>query len=174
LEAKNAQTQTHPLLELNNLLICQGICLGNNRNQVDLGMEPPHNLDIQRLQGVAGWLDKVHAGMNSVVDDVHAIDLVLGVQVGIKALLNVIDNWAPRLVIVDKVAKAGCVNDGQTETDAILLNVGRDGVDGDGFGDDIERRALALLGRVEGGVEQGVYQGRFTQSRFTCNQAMGD
>jgi hypothetical protein len=44
---------------------------------------------------MASWLNEVHAGMNSVVDNIHSVDLVLGIQIRIEALLNVIHNWAP-------------------------------------------------------------------------------
>ena len=62
---------------------------------------------------MAGWLDKVHASMDSVVDNIHPIDLVLGIQVGIESLLNVVDDWSPRFVVVDKVSEAGRVDNGQ-------------------------------------------------------------
>jgi hypothetical protein len=85
----------YPQLERSNLFIGQGIRLGDDGNKVDFGMKSPHNLDIQGLQGVASGLDKVYTSVNAVVNDVHAVDLVLGFKVGIKTLLDIVDNWTP-------------------------------------------------------------------------------
>jgi hypothetical protein len=87
--------QTHALLESRNLIVGQGVGLGDDRNEVDLGVESAHDLDVQRLQGVTGRLDKVHTGVHTIVDNVHAIDLILSVEVSIEALLNVLDNRPP-------------------------------------------------------------------------------
>jgi hypothetical protein len=77
-------------------------------------MKSAHNFDVQWLQSMASWLNEVYTGVDSIVYDIHAVDLVLSVQVGIKSLLNVIHDWSPRLVIVDEVTKAGGINNGQT------------------------------------------------------------
>lgn len=130
-------------------------------------MKSAHDLDVKRLQGMASGLDEVHAGVNPVVYDVHAVDLVLGIKVGIKALLDVIHNWSPRLVVVDEVTKARGINNSQAQADAILLDISTDGLDRYGLWDDIEARSLALSRGVEGGVEQGVNQGRLSEARFT-------
>lgn len=37
-------------LEISNFFIRQGISLGNNGNQVNFGVQLPHELDINRLQ----------------------------------------------------------------------------------------------------------------------------
>jgi hypothetical protein len=130
-------------------------------------MKSAHDLDVERLQGVAGGLDEVHAGVNSVVHDVHPVDLVLGIKVGIETLLDVIHNWSPRLIIVDEITKARGINNSQTQANAILLDISTDGLYGDGFWDDVETGSLAFPRGVEGGVEQGVDQGRLSKSGFT-------
>lgn len=158
---------TYPRLEVVDLLISEGIGLGNDGDQVDLGVKAAHDLDVEGLERVAGGLDEEHAGMDAVVNDVHAVNLVLGVEVGIEALLNVLDNRAPRLVVVDKVTEAGSVHNGQAEANASLLDVRAEGLDLDGLGNDVERRLLLLLGRVEGGVEEGVDKRRLSEARFT-------
>ena len=150
-----------------NLLIGQGIGLGNDGNQVDLGMKSAHDLNVQRLQGVASRLDEVDAGMDAVVDNVHAVDLVLSLEVGIESLLDVLDNWSPRLVVVDKVTETRGINNRQAKTDTVLLDVGADGLDRYGLGDDVEAGSLALFWRVEGGVEESVDQGGLSETRFT-------
>jgi hypothetical protein len=126
-----------------------------------------HNLDVERLERMASGLDKENASVDSVVNDIHTVDLVLGIEVGIVTLLNVVDNGTPGLVVIDKVTKAGGINNGQAETDTSLLNVGADGLDSDGLGNDVKAGSLALLGRVQGGVEEGIDKGGLAQTRFT-------
>jgi hypothetical protein len=72
-----------------------------------------HDLNVQGLQRVASGLDEVHNSVDAVVYNVHAVDLVFCLEVGVKSLLDVLDNGVPRLVVVDEIAKAGCVNHGQ-------------------------------------------------------------
>lgn len=77
-------------------------------------MKSAHNFNVQRLQRMARGLDKVHTSVNPVIHNVHAVDLVLGIQVSIKALLNVIHNWSPRFVIIDEVTKTRGIDNGQS------------------------------------------------------------
>ena len=140
--------RTYTLLEGGNLLIGKRISLGNNRDEIDFGVKSAHDLDIQRLERVASRLNEVNAGVHAVVDNVHAVDLVLGVEVSIKSLLDVLDNGSPRVIVINEVTKARGINHGQTETDAILFNVGADGLYANGLGSKVKRRLLALLGRV--------------------------
>ena len=100
-------------------------------------MKAAHNLNVKRLERVAGRLNEVDARMDAVVHNVHAVDLVLRVEVGIEALLDVLDDWAPGCIVVDKVAKTRRVNDGKAQTDAVFLNVRANGLNGDGLGDDV-------------------------------------
>ena len=130
-------------------------------------MQAAHDLDVQGLQGVTGGLDEVNTGVDAVVNNVAAVDLVLGLKVGVEALLDVLDNGAPRVIVVDEVTESGSVDHGQAEPDTVLLNVGAGGLDRDGLGDDIGVGTGALLGGVQRGVEQGVHEGRLSETRFT-------
>jgi hypothetical protein len=118
-----------------------------------------HDFNVQRLQGVASGLNEEDAGVNTVVDNVHAVDLVLSIEVSIETLLDVVHNRAPRLIVVDEVTEAGCVNNRQSETDTGLLDIRADGLDGNSLGNDVQARSLALLGRVKGSVEESVDKG---------------
>jgi hypothetical protein len=160
--------KAYSCFEGSNLLIGEGVSLGNDRNQVDLGMKALHNLDIQRLQRVTGGLDEEHTGMNAVVNDVHAVDLVLGIEISVKTLLDVVDNRPPRLIVVDEVAKAWSVNYRQTKTYSRLLNIRADRLDRDRLGDDVKAGPLALLRWVQGSIEEGVDESRLSETRFTC------
>lgn len=101
------------MFECGDLLVRQGISLGNDGNEVDLGVQALHDLNIQGLQRVTCGLDEEDTGVDAVVHDVHAVDLVLGVEVGIVSLLNVVNDGTPRFVIVDEVAEARSIDHGQ-------------------------------------------------------------
>lgn len=158
---------SYSLLEQSNLLIGEGVCLGNDRDQVNLGVQSAHDLNVQRLQGVTGGLDEVDTGVNTVVNDVGTIDLVLGLQISVVSLLNVLNNRAPRVIVVHKVTKARGIDHRQAQTNTVLLNVGTDRIDGHGFGDDVVAGGSALLRGVEGSVEQRVDKSGLSETRFT-------
>ncbi len=44
---------THPGLEFRDFIIGQSICLGNDGNKIDFGVQPAHKLNIEGLQ--ATW-----------------------------------------------------------------------------------------------------------------------
>jgi len=131
-------------------------------------MQSTHDFDVEGLQSMACRLDEVNAGVNPVVDNIHAVDLVLCVQIGVITELDILHNGAPGVVVVDEVAKAGCVHHSQAKSHPVLLDVGADGLDGYGLGNDIESRTFALSWRIERGVEEGVDQRGLAKSRFTC------
>lgn len=136
--------KSYPGLESSNLLVGQSISLGDDWDKVDLGMKSAHNLDIKWLEGVASWLEEVDASVDAVVNDVHAVDLVLGIEVGVEALLDVIDDWSPGLVVVDEVPESRGINNSQAKTDAVLLNIRAERLDGNSLGNDVEAGSLAL------------------------------
>jgi hypothetical protein len=127
-----------------------------------------HHLDVKGLERMAGGLDEEDASVDTVVNNVHPVDLVFGIQVGIEALFNVVHNRPPRFVVVHEVTKAGSVNYRQSETNTGLLNVCADGLDGNRLGNDVEAGFLALLGWVQRGVEEGVDKRRLSETGFTC------
>lgn len=116
---------------------------------------------------MASWLDEVNARMHAVVHNVHAVNLVFGVKVGVVSLLDVLDDWAPRVIVVHKVAKPGGVHDSQAQAHSVFFDIGTDGLDRDGLGDDVVAWSLALSGRVQGGIEERVDEGGFTQTGLT-------
>lgn len=106
----SALTSTYTLLERRNFFIRKCVGLGNNRNEVDFGVESAHDLDIQWFKRVSCGLDEVDTCMHTVVNDVHAVDFILGIQVGVKSLLDVLNNWSPGVIVVDEVTKARGIN----------------------------------------------------------------
>jgi hypothetical protein len=157
---------THSLLERRDFFISKCIGFGNDRNQVDFGVESAHDLHVQRLQRVTSRLDEVDTCMDAVVNDVHPVDLVLCVQVSIEALLNVFDDRTPGVLVVHEVAKSWRVNHGQAQAYAILLNVCAYRLYRHSLGHNLGRRRLALFGRIQRRVEQSVNEGGLSKARL--------
>lgn len=111
------------LLERLALLQSHGVGLGNDGNDVDnIGQLLQHD-DIDRLEGVASWLDEEQAAVNAGVLDVA---LTLGgkllSQVGRVLVLDVLDDGVPAAVVVDQITVARGVDNVEPKTDAILLD----------------------------------------------------
>ena len=107
-------TTPYLLLELGQVGRAKGICLGDDRDQVDTGAEPLHDLNIQRLQGVAGWADEVEAGMHTKVDLVLTARLLLLKHIRFVLVIEELDDGHPRVAVVDIVAKARSVDNRQS------------------------------------------------------------
>ena len=136
---------TYTFLEVRNLFIGECVRLCDDWDEVDLGVESTHDLHVQRLERVASGLNEVDASMHAIINNVHPVHLVLGVQVGIESLLDVLDDWPPRIIVVHEVTKARGIHHSQAETDTVLFNVGRDGLYADCLGSKVERRLLTLF-----------------------------
>ena len=119
---------TYSLLEHCNFFIGQGVGLRDDWDQIDLGVQTAHDFNVKGFEGVTGGLDEVDACVNAVVDNVHSVDLILSLEVGVESLLDVLNDWSPRIVVVDEITEARCVHDCQSESDAIFLDVSTDGL----------------------------------------------
>ncbi len=97
----------YPLLELGKIGRAEGIGLSNDRNEVHPGTEPLHDLNIKRLQGVAGGANEVQAGVYSEIDLVLAAGLLLLKHVGLMLIVEELDDGHPRVAVVDVVAESG-------------------------------------------------------------------
>lgn len=89
-------------------------------------METAHDFNVQGLERVAGRLNKVNAGVNPVVDNIHPVDFIFSLQVGIKPLFNVFHNGSPRIVVVDKIAKPGGIHNRQAQANPIFFDISTD------------------------------------------------
>lgn len=107
---------------------------------------------------MAGGLNEVNTSVDTIVNNVDAVDFVLSLEVCVETLFDVFDNRIPRLVIVDKITKAWSVDHSQAKADTVLVDICAGGLDGDSLRHLITR-AFVVLGRVQRGVEQGVDQG---------------
>lgn len=145
MQISQLRTSTYPALEVVDLIIRDSVSLSNYGDQVDLGVKLLHDFNIEGLERVTGGLDEVDNCVNAVVDDVHAVDLVLGIEVSVKSLLNVLNNRVPRFVVIDEVTESRCVNDSQSQANAVLLDIGADRLYRNGLGD-VDAGGLRSLG----------------------------
>lgn len=67
------------------------------------------------------------------------------------------------LLVVDKVAKAGGVDDVELQANTVLLNISAEDLDADSLWALLGERSM-LLGGVQRGVEQSVDKSRFAES----------
>jgi len=132
-------------------------------------MQAAHDLDIKGFQRVASGLDEVDTSMNTIVDNVHPVHFVLCFQVRIKPLLDIFNDWPPRIIIVHEIAEARSINNSKPQTDAALFNVGTNRLNRYSLWNNVQTRSFALSGRVQGRVEEGVDESGFAQARFTCD-----
>lgn len=93
--------------------MAQSVGLGNNGDKVDTRTQALHHLNIKRLQGVAGGSDEVQAGMDAHIDLVSTAGLLLLEHVGLVLVIQELDDGLPGVTVVDIVAEAGGIDDGQ-------------------------------------------------------------
>lgn len=110
-------------LELGQVSRAQGIGLGNDGNQVDSRAESLHDLDIERLQGVASGSDKVQASVYTQVDLVLATGLLLLEHVRLMLIVEELDDGHPRISVVDVVTETRSVDNGQADCRQIIRNM---------------------------------------------------
>lgn len=91
----------------------EGIGLCDDWDQIDTCGETLHDFDIEWLQGVAGGTNEVEADVDSEVNLVLSLGLLLLQHVGFMLVVKELDDWHPGVAIVDIVAKAGGVDDSQ-------------------------------------------------------------
>ena len=78
---------TYPGFEFRDFVISQSICLGNDGNEVDFGVQPTHKLNVEGLQAIWHFrygcarchnknhsrmtrrLDEVQTGMDAIIHD---------------------------------------------------------------------------------------------------------
>lgn len=72
---------------------------------------------------MACGLNKVQACMYTVVDHLLPVDPVFLFEISVEPRLDVLSDRLPALIVVDEVTKPGGVDDGETETNAALLNI---------------------------------------------------
>lgn len=108
-------TNTHSLLEASQISWAESIGLGDNWDQVDSGAQSLHNFNVEWLQGVSGWSDEVQAGVNTEIDFVDTLWLLLLQHVGFMLVIQELDNWHPGIAVVDIVSETWRINNSQAD-----------------------------------------------------------
>lgn len=157
---------------LERLALLQGHCvsLGNDGNDVDNIRQLLQHDDIDRLEGVAGWLDEEQAAVDAGVLDVAlTLSSELLSQVGRVLVLDVLDDRVPAAVVVDQITVARGVDNVEPEANAILLDDVRHGVDL-GSGSDNLVREKTTLGLDEVRSKDGVDESGLSKTSLACEQ----
>ena len=86
---------TYAALELGqvNWAKCVGLC--NDRNEVDASAQALHDLNVKRLQGVASRANEVQAGVDTEVDLLLALRLLLLKHVALVLVVQELDDRLP-------------------------------------------------------------------------------
>lgn len=95
--------------------MAQGIGLSDNGDQVNAGAQALHHLNIEGLEGVSGGANEVQASVHTHINLVRSAGLLLLEHVGLMLVVQELDDGLPRITVVDIVAEAGGINDGQTD-----------------------------------------------------------
>ena len=115
---------------------------------------------------MASRADKVQARVHAEVDLLLALRLLLLAHVRLVLVVNEVDDGGPRVAVVDIVAEAGGVDDGQLRLELLLLELGLDDLD---FGELVELLGVAaavVFRRGEFGCEQRVDERCLSQTGF--------
>jgi len=130
LEVVEGELLLDSLLECSAFLECEGVGLGNYRDDVHHVRQLLEHHDVDRLQGVAARLDEEEAAMDS---GVRNVSLSLGgeflAEIGRVLIFDVFDNGVPASVIVHQVTVARSVDDAESQSYTVLFDDMRDGLD---------------------------------------------
>lgn len=72
---------------------------------------------------MTGRLDKVYTGVYTVIHQFCSVDPVFLFEVGVESGLDVVDNRLPGVCIVDKVSISRSVDDRQSQSHSIFLDI---------------------------------------------------
>jgi len=78
---------------------------------------------------VASGPDEEQARMHTQVGLLSTLRLLLLPHVCFMLVVDEVDDWAPRVAVVDIITKSGSVNDGELDLEGLLLELGLDDFD---------------------------------------------
>jgi len=145
-DALSVDNFTNALLEDEQVVRGEGVSLCNNWNQVHACAEALHDFNIQRLQAeawrsqllkrrksgdirVTSGSDEEQACMHTQVGLLSALRLLLLPHICFMLVVHEVDDWAPRVAVVDIITEARGVNDGELDLERLLLELGLDDFD---------------------------------------------
>ena len=114
---------------------------GDHGDQIDTLRKALHYLDIERLERMARWRNKVQTRMHTGVDELAAVGLLLLTQVRLVLVVNKVDERDPAVAVIHIVAEAGRVDNREVHAELLFLQLGSDHIDLDSL---VELRHMAL------------------------------
>lgn len=87
--------ETYPGLESKEISRAESVGLCNDGNKVDTRRETLHDLDIERLEGVAGGSDEIKTGVDTEINLVAATGLLLLEHVRLVLVVKELDDGLP-------------------------------------------------------------------------------
>jgi hypothetical protein len=160
------QKDAYPLLELEEVSWAQCVGLCDDGDQVDACAQLLHDLNVERLQGVAGGADEVQAGVDAEVDLVGTARLLFLQHVRLVLVVEELDDGLPRVAVVHVVAEAGGVDDRQADLEELLLKLGLCDLNLDRLVHLLVVASLVVGVVLDGGGEEGVDEGRLAEARL--------
>lgn len=116
---------------------------------------------------VSSGSDEVQATMNPEVGLILALRLLFLSHVGLVLVIDEIDDWGPRVTVVDIVPESRGVDDSELDFELLLLKLCLDYLD---LGQLVELfvvTPMVVLGRRQLGGEERVDEGGLAETRFT-------
>ena len=86
---------SYPLLELCEVVRCEGVSLGDDGDQVDASAELLHDFNVQRLEAVTGGANEVRAGGHTEINLLGSARLLLLKHVALVLVVEKLDNGLP-------------------------------------------------------------------------------
>jgi hypothetical protein len=157
------------LLELGKVSRAKGISLGNDGDKVDTRAESLHDLNVKGLKGVASGADEVETSVDTEIDLVLSTGLLLLKHVRLMLVVEELDDGHPGVAVVNVVAEAGGIDDGQSDLEELLLKLGLGNLNLDGLVDLLLVAALVVGIVLDGGGEKGVDEGGLSEARLASN-----
>lgn len=112
--------------------------------------------------------DEVQAAVNPEVSLLLALRLLFLSHVGLMLVVDEIDDWGPRVTVVDIVPESRSVDDGELDFELLLLKLCLDDLD---LGQLVQLLVVTLIvvpGRRQLGSEERVDQSGLAETRFAC------
>lgn len=173
------------MLEDSQVVLSERVGLGDNGDQVDARPKALHDLNVEGLKTepvkfikytkrhlakqhsrVTGRPDEVQARMHPQVALLAPLRLLLLDHVRLMLVVNEVDNGSPRVAVVDVVAKAGCVDNGELHFELLLLELSLDDLDLSKLVELLVVTARVVLRGRKLGREKSVDEGGFSKTRL--------
>ena len=112
--------------------------------------------------------DEVQAAVNPEVGLFPTLGLLFLSHIGLVLVVDEINNWGPRITVVDIIPKAGSVDDGELDFELLLFELCLDYLDLSQLVELLVMTPRVVLGRRQLGSEKSVDKSGLAQTRFTC------